>query len=176
LINLSGLRFKEYISEEAINKRIVEIAELINNDNTIKNPLFLGILNGSFMFAAKLFESLNIECEISFIKVQSYSDLQSTGNVKEIIGLNQNLENRDVIILEDIVDTGLTLEFILNKLNKMQPKSIAIATLLDKPDARLVQNTIKYVGFSIENKFVVGFGLDFNGLGRNSKAIYVKND
>lgn len=171
-IRLHNKNFDTYLSEEAIQKKVQELAEAINKDYKDKRPLFIAILNGSFMFAADLFKHLTIDAEISFIKLASYKGMKSSGNIITAIGLDHDLYNRDVIIVEDIVDTGKTLNVFLPQLHHQQPKSLRIAALLHKPEATQFPLTIDYVGFSIPNKFVVGYGLDYDGLGRNLKEIY----
>ena len=137
-----------------------------------KKPLFIAILNGAFIFAADLFKQINIEAEISFIKLASYKGIKSTGKVITAIGLDVDLHRRDVIIVEDIVDTGKTLFQFLPQLQHQHPASLKIASLLHKPDALLHPIKIDYLGFTIPNKFVIGYGLDYDGLGRNIKEIY----
>ena len=171
-IKLHNKSFDTYLSEETIQKKIQELAEAINQDYKDKRPLFIAILNGSFMFAADLFKHLTIDAEISFIKLASYKGMKSSGNIITSIGLDHDLYDRDVIIVEDIVDTGKTLNVFLPQLRHQQPKSLRIAALLHKPEATQFPLTIDYVGFSIPNKFVVGYGLDYDGLGRNLKEIY----
>ncbi len=172
VINLHDKAFEIYLSEETILKRVKEIAAGINKDYAGKRPLFIAILNGSFMFASDLFKQLNIEAELCFIKLASYKGMKSTGNVITSIGLEVDLFNKEVIIVEDIVDTGKTLHNFLPKLLHQQPESLKIATLLHKPDATEYPLQLDYVGFEIPNKFVVGYGLDYDGLGRNLKEIY----
>jgi hypoxanthine phosphoribosyltransferase len=176
MIKVEDLYFEKYIENQEVISKTVEIANQINFDYVDKKPIFISVLNGSFMFAAELFKNLNIPCEICFVKVSSYVDLASTGTVKELIGLNQDIENRHVIIIEDIVDTGRTLHFLIDKMLQNKPLSIASATLLHKPAATIVKNRIEYIGFEIDNLFVLGFGLDYNGFGRNLDSIYVKKD
>jgi hypoxanthine phosphoribosyltransferase len=171
-IQLHDKSFNIYLSEEEIQKTVKRIAEQLNQDYKQKRPLFIAILNGSFMFAADLFKYLTIEAEISFIKLASYKGMKSSGNVITAIGLEMDLYGREVVIVEDIVDTGKTLHKFLPKLDHQQPKSLKIAALLHKPEATQYQLKIDYLGFSIPNKFVVGYGLDFDGLGRNYKEIY----
>ena len=171
-IKLHDKTFGPYLEEGAIQQRVKEIAEKLNKDYEGKNPLFIPILNGSFMFASDLFKHITIEAEITFIKLVSYKGVKSTGHVTTAIGLDQDLFNRDVIIIEDIVDTGKTLGFFLPKLEHQQPASLKICALLHKPEATQHPLTIDYLGFSIPNKFVVGYGLDYDGLGRNLKEIY----
>lgn len=172
VIKLHDKSFEIYLSEETILKRVKEIAAGINKDFAGKRPLFIAILNGSFMFASDLFKQLNIEAELCFIKLASYKGMKSTGNVITSIGLEVDLFNKEVIIVEDIVDTGKTLHNFLPKLLHQQPESLKIATLLHKPDATEYPLQLDYVGFEIPNKFVVGYGLDYDGLGRNLKEIY----
>lgn len=172
LLKLHDKTFEVYLTEESIQQKVKEIAGFINEDYRDKKPLFIAILNGSFMFAADLFKHLHIEAEISFIKLASYKGMKSSGNVITAIGLEQDLINRHVIIVEDIVDTGKTLFQFLPKLQHQQPASLKIASLLHKPEAMQYPLAIDYLGFTIPNKFVVGYGLDYDGLGRNIKEIY----
>ena len=164
--------FEPYISADEIASVIQTLANSINADYKEKEVVFIGVLNGAFMFAADLFKNIQLSCEISFIKVASYQGLSSSGEVHELIGLVADVKNKHVVILEDIVDTGLTLNKLHAILKHEKPASIAVATLLFKPDA--FQGTIppKYIGKSIPNKFVVGYGLDYDGFGRNSKEIF----
>jgi hypoxanthine phosphoribosyltransferase len=164
--------FTIYLSEAAIQERVKTIAETINKDYQGKKPLFIAILNGSFMFAADLFKHLTIPTEVSFIKLASYKGMKSTGNVITSIGLDAELYGKDLIIIEDIVDTGKTLYNFLPKLKDHHPASLKIAALLHKPDATKFPLTLDYVGFSIPDKFVIGYGLDYDGMGRNLKEIY----
>jgi hypoxanthine phosphoribosyltransferase len=172
VVKVHDKSFETYLSEETILQRVKQLAEAINKDYTGKRPLFIVILNGSFMFAADIFKQLTIEAEICFIKLASYKGMKSSGKVVTSIGLEEDLFGKDVIILEDIVDTGKTLHDFLPKLVHQQPKSLKIATLLHKPEATEHPLTLDYVGFEIPNKFVVGYGLDYDGLGRNLKEIY----
>ena len=164
------------MSEDTIQQRIRELADRINSDYRERNPLFIAILNGSFMFAADLFKNLDAAVEISFIKVASYDQFSSSGKVSKLIGLTEPLHNRDVIILEDIIDTGLTMENIKEMIMDQAPGSVEIVTLLHKPEALKVDLNIKYCGFEIPNKFVVGYGLDYDGLGRNFREILQLKD
>lgn len=164
--------FSIYLSEAAIQERVKTIAETINKDYQGKKPLFIAILNGSFMFAADLFKHLTIPTEVTFIKLASYKGMKSTGNVITSIGLDVELYGKDLIIIEDIVDTGKTLYNFLPKLKDHHPTSLKIAALLHKPDATKFPLTLDYVGFSIPDKFVIGYGLDYDGMGRNLKEIY----
>ena len=171
-IRLHDKTFDIYLSEQEIQEKVKQIAVQLNQDYRDKKPLFIAILNGSFMFAADLFKYLTIDAEICFIKLASYKGMKSSGNVVTAIGLDQELFGREVVILEDIVDTGKTLNEFLPKLDHQQPKSLKIAALLHKPQATQFPLIIDYLGFSIPNKFVVGYGLDYDGLGRNLKEIF----
>lgn len=171
-IKLHDKTFDTYLSAETIQEKIEELAARLNKDYEGRRPLFIAILNGSFMFAADLFKHLTIEAEICFIKLASYRGMKSTGNVITSIGLDEDLFNRDVIIVEDIVDTGKTLHQFLPQLHHQQPKSFKIVTLLHKSEATKFPLTLDYIGFDIPDKFVVGYGLDYDGLGRNLKEIY----
>ena len=171
-ITVHDKQFETYLSEGMIQEQVKRIAEEINNDYAGKRPLFIAILNGSFMFASDIFKQLSLEAEICFIKLASYKGMKSSGKVVSTIGLEEDIFGKDVIIVEDIVDTGKTLHHFLPKLLHQQPKSLKIATLLHKPEATEFALTLDYVGFSIPNKFVVGYGLDYSGLGRNLKEIY----
>lgn len=164
--------FVPYLKEAAIQEKIAELAAQLNKDYAGKRPLFLSILNGSFLFTADLFKQISIEAEVSFIKLASYKGTSSTGNVITAIGLDINVKDRDIIILEDIIDTGKTLHHYLPQLANMQPASVKIAVLLNKKEALQYPVTVDYACFEIPNKFVVGYGLDYDGLGRNSKDIY----
>jgi hypoxanthine phosphoribosyltransferase len=164
--------FEPYLKEAAIQEKITELAGQLNQDYAGKRPLFLSILNGAFLFTADLFKQITIEAEVSFIKLASYKGTSSTGNVITAIGLDINVKDRHIIILEDIIDTGKTLHHYLPQLESMQPASVKIAVLLNKKEALIYPVQIDYACFDIPNKFVVGYGLDYDGLGRNSKDIY----
>jgi hypoxanthine phosphoribosyltransferase len=165
-------KFQPYISAAAIADRIKTIAGEINIAYQGKRPIFIAILNGSFMFASDLFKEITIDAEICFIKLASYKGTRSTGNVITSIGLDEPLKDRHVVILEDIVDTGKTLHKFLPQLINQQPASLKIAVLLHKPEAMEHPVVIDYLGFSVPNKFLLGYGLDFDGLGRNLAEIY----
>lgn len=171
-IKVHDKQFGTYLSEEVILQKVKELAAAINKDYQDKRPLFVAILNGSFMFASDLFKQLTIDAEICFIKLASYKGTRSTGQVITAIGLDHDLYNRHVIIIEDIVDTGKTLNEFLPQLHHQNPASLKIVALLHKPEATKYPLTIDYTGFVIPNKFVVGYGLDYDGLGRNLKEIY----
>jgi hypoxanthine phosphoribosyltransferase len=164
--------FEPYLNEAAIQEKITELALQLNKDYAGKRPLFLSVLNGAFLFTADLFKQITIEAEVSFIKLASYKGTSSTGNVITAIGLDMNVKDRHIIILEDIIDTGKTLHHYLPQLENMQPASVKIAVLLDKKEALQYPVKVDYACFEIPNKFVVGYGLDYDGLGRNSKDIY----
>jgi hypoxanthine phosphoribosyltransferase len=172
VIKVHDKTFETYLSDKAILQRVGEIAAAINKEYAGKKPLFIAILNGSFMFAADLFKQLTIEAELCFIKLASYKGMKSSGKVVTSIGLEEDIFGKDVIIVEDIVDTGKTLHRFLPKLVHQQPRSLKIATLLHKAEATEYPLVLDYVGFIIPNKFVVGYGLDFDGLGRNLREIY----
>ncbi len=165
--------FELYLPYEKIRAVVGKMADQMNADLTGKNPLFLCILNGSFMFAAELFKRINmVETEISFVKLASYNGDKTTGKIKQLIGLNENIEGRTVVILEDIVDTGITIDHISEQLKELNPKEVKIATLLLKPDALQKKVQLDYIGLEIPNDFIVGYGLDYNGYGRNLLDIY----
>ncbi len=172
IVKVHDKSFETFISEETIQQRVKELAGMINKDYAGERPLFIAILNGSFMFAADLFKHLTIEADICFIKLASYKGMKSSGKVVTSIGLEEDLFGKQVIIVEDIVDTGKTLHNFLPKLMHQQPKSLKIVALLHKPEAIEYPLELSYVGFEIPNKFVVGYGLDYDGLGRNFKEIY----
>ena len=172
IVKVHDKSFEIYLPASTIQQRVSELAEQINRDYAGKRPLFIAILNGSFMFASDLFKQLTIEAELCFIKLASYKGMKSSGNVVTSIGLEDDLFGRDVIIVEDIVDTGKTLHNFMPKLLHQQPRSMKIAALLHKPEATAYPLSLDYVGFDIPNKFVVGYGLDYDGLGRNLKEIY----
>ena len=164
--------FKLTIPEENILKAVDEVANRINRDLEGKNPLMLCVLNGSFMFASDLMKRITIPCEISFVKLSSYQGTGSSGKVKELIGLNENIEGRTVVLLEDIVDTGLTICNTIDQVKALGPADVRVATMLFKPDACKKDVTLEYVGMSIPNDFIVGYGLDYDGYGRNLRNIY----
>jgi hypoxanthine phosphoribosyltransferase len=172
IINVHDKKFETYLSDEKIQHRVKEMAADINKDYSGKKPLFIAILNGSFMFASDLFKELTIEAELCFIKLASYKGMKSSGKVITSIGLEEDIFGKDVIIVEDIVDTGKTLHRFLPKLLHQQPRSLKIVTLLHKADATKFPLDLDYIGFVIPDKFVVGYGLDYDGLGRNLREIY----
>jgi len=171
-IKVHDKTFETYLSEETILQRVKEMAAAINKDYAGKQPFCIAILNGSFMFASDLFKQLTVDAEICFIKLASYQGMKSSGSIVTSIGLDYDLFGKDVIIVEDIVDTGKTLNNFLPRLLHQQPRSLKIATLLHKSEATEYPLTLDYIGFDIPDKFVVGYGLDYDGLGRNLKEIY----
>ena len=171
-IQVNDKQFLPYITASEIDNRIKALAKEINRDYDGLRPIFIAILNGSFMFASDLFKEINIDAEICFIKLASYKGTRSTGNVITSIGLDEPLKDRHVVIIEDIVDTGNTLNKFLPQLFNQQPASLKIAALLHKPEALEHPIAIDYLGFSVPNKFLLGFGLDYDGLGRNLAEIY----
>jgi hypoxanthine phosphoribosyltransferase len=172
VIRVHDKSFEPYLSADDISAAIRKIADALNSDFANKRPLFIAVLNGAFMFASDLFKQLTIESEICFIKLASYKGTKSSGHVITAIGLDVDLFDRDVVIIEDIVDTGKTLNEFLPQLRHQHPASMKIVALLHKPEATLFPLKIDYLGFTIPDKFVVGYGLDYDGLGRNVPAIY----
>ena len=168
--------FKTFIPESDIQERVKAVAEKINKDMDGKNPLLLAVLNGSFIFAADLMRNITIPCEISFVKLASYQGTTSTGKIKEVIGLNEALAGRTVVIVEDIVDTGFTMKRMVESLGTRNPKSIHICTLLLKPGKLQVPLNIEYAAMEIPNDFIVGYGLDYDQQGRNLRDIYVLDE
>lgn len=173
MLTIKDKTFIPFIKAGSIQTRIQELARQINEEYAHKEPLFVVVLNGAFVFAADLFKHLTIPCQITFIRVASYTATESGGQVKQILGLTDDIANRDLIIVEDIVDTGLTICEVCDQLNAQNPASVAIATLLFKPTALKKAIDLQYVGFEIENRFVLGYGLDYDGLGRNTPDILV---
>jgi hypoxanthine phosphoribosyltransferase len=171
-IQIKDKQFTVSISEKEIQEQVIRVANEINRDLEGKNPLFLSVLNGSFMFTADLMKHITIPCEISFVKLASYQGVSSTGVIKEVIGVNEDLTDRTIVIVEDIVDTGLTMQRLIETLGTRAPKEIRIATLLVKPGKLKVDLDIKYAAFKIPNDFIVGYGLDYDGYGRNYPEIY----
>jgi len=171
-VRLHDKEFEPYISEGEVASAIDRVAARMEQDYAGKRPLFIGVLNGAFFFAAELVKRLSIECEVSFVKVASYHGTRSTGKVSDLIGLSERIEGRHVVVLEDIVDTGSTIRHILDSLNDHHPASVRIAALLFKPEAYKQAISIDYVAQEIPNAFVVGSGLDHDGLGRNLPGIY----
>jgi hypoxanthine phosphoribosyltransferase len=171
-IRIHEKTFRESITEQQLLTRIEELALQINNDLKQKDVVFLGILNGAFMFAADIFRHIEFQSRISFVKLASYEGTSSSGTIKELIGWNEDIKNKTVVILEDIVDTGVTLERIVDELIIRKASDIKIAAMLFKPNAYTKEIPLDYVGFEIPNDFVVGYGLDYDGFGRNLPSVY----
>lgn len=171
-VKVRDREFTISIPEKEIAQRVSDIAKQISEDLQDKHPLFLAVLNGSFVFAADLMRSITIPCEITFVKVSSYEGTQTTGKVQDVIGLKEKIEGRTVVIVEDIIDSGLTMRHLLDTLLQKSPKAIHIATLLVKPGNLKVDLDIPYCCFKIPNDFIVGYGLDYDGEGRNLRSIY----
>ena len=172
VVKIKDKTFKTSIPEAQILERVKAVAERINTDMADKNPLLLAMLNGSFVFAADLMRELTVPCEISFVKMSSYQGTSSTGKVKQLLGLNEDIKGRTVIIVEDIVESGLTLKTLLETLKEKEPADVQICTLLFKPDCLQVPLDIKYVAMEIPNDFILGYGLDYDQQGRNLRDIY----
>ena len=164
--------FEIFLPKEKIEEVIARMANKLNSEYADKGPLFLVMLNGAFMFAGDLFKKVNISCDISFVKYASYSGTRSSHNIKMLIGVNENVRGRDIVIVEDIVDSGLTMESLMKDLREWEVKDIKIATLLFKPEAFTKDYKIDYIGMEIPNDFIVGYGLDYDGKGRNLPEIY----
>jgi hypoxanthine phosphoribosyltransferase len=171
-IKVKDKEFKLSIKAAEIDAAVQSIADRLNHDMQGKNPIFLVILNGAFIFAADLYRKITIESEISFVKLASYSGTSSTSEVKELIGLNEKLKGRTVVILEDIIDTGTTMQYLINKLDYLGVAEVKLAALLFKPTAFRESFRIDYLGLEIPNDFIVGYGLDYDGFGRNYADIY----
>ncbi len=171
-IRILDKKFREYITEEAIQKRVAELASQVNKDMAGKDVVFIGILNGAFLFSADLFRHIKLQARISFVKLASYEGTSSSGKIKELIGWNEDIKNKSIVVIEDIVDTGNTLERIMGELVIRKVSEIRIATLLHKPDAYKKDIHLDYVGFEIPDNFVVGYGLDYDGFGRNLPSVY----
>lgn len=171
-VQIKDKDFKLYIPEDRIKAAIQQVAKQLNSDYKNKSLIFIGVLNGAFMFASDLLKNIDLECEISFVKVNSYKGTTSAGEVHELIGLTTDVKNKHIIILEDIVDTGLTLNKLYSMIEMHDPKSLEVATLLFKPTAYKGNKDPKYIGLKIENKFIVGYGMDYLEEGRNTRDIY----
>ncbi len=171
-IKIHDREFVKTIPAEEIAARVKGVAERINRDYAGKRPLLIGVLNGCFMFVSDLMKNLEIECEVSFVKFSSYQGAETTGNVKQLLGLSESIEGRDVIIVEDIVDTGLTMHKLMETLAEKKPASLAVASLFLKPARLRVPVEVKYSAFEIPDRFIVGYGLDYDGLGRNLPDVY----
>ena len=171
-VKVRDKEFSLFLTAEEIDKAVEQVAEMINTDMQGKDPLFLCVLNGAFIFASDLLKKVEVDCEISFVKLSSYVGTQTTNTVRELIGLDQVLTDRTVVVVEDIIDTGITMAYTLEKLRKLGASDVRIATLLFKPEAFKKDYPIDYVGIVIPNEFIVGYGLDYDGHGRNLPDIY----
>jgi len=171
-VKILDKEFSIYLTEEQILKEVKRVATEINKDYKDENPIFMGILNGSFMFASDLYKDITLDSQITFLKLASYEGTSTTGKIKRLIGINEDIKDKTVIIIEDIVDTGNTLDSIIKQLRGYEPKEIKLVTLLYKPEAYTKDFTIDYKCFDIPNDFIVGYGLDYDGYGRNLRHIY----
>ncbi|TYZ11909.1 hypoxanthine phosphoribosyltransferase [Hymenobacter lutimineralis] len=171
-ISLHDKQFAPYLSAAQLQATVTALAARLNHDYAGKQPLFVAVLNGSFMFAADLMKQLHIPCEITFIRVASYQGTGSTGKVQEVMGLYEKLTDRHVVLLEDIVDTGHTMRMLLDTLGEHKPASLEVATLFLKPECLQHELELRYIGQEIPNDFIVGYGLDYDGLGRNYPDVY----
>ena len=172
LVTVKDKQFALSLSEERIRQRVAETAAQISEELSGKNPIFLAVLNGSFIFAADLMRGITTPCEVNFVRFSSYDGMNSTGTVKELLGLNQSLKGRTVVVVEDIIDSGLTMQELLVYLQKFEPAELKVASLLVKPGNLQVKLNVDYTCFEIPNDFIVGYGLDYDGYGRNLPAIY----
>ncbi|GGZ23330.1 hypoxanthine phosphoribosyltransferase [Echinicola pacifica] len=172
MLKVRDKEFKLYLSAEELKDRVNQIGAQLSQDYAGKEPVVLGVLNGAFMFLSDLMKAVDTPLEMSFIKISSYESMSSTGKVKEVLGLTGSLAGRHVLVVEDIVDTGLSMAYLINELKAQAPSSVEVVSLLLKPEALTAAVSVKYVGFEIPNKFVVGYGLDYDGYGRNLKEIY----
>ncbi len=172
LVTVKDKQFALSLSEERIRQRVAETAAQISEELSGKNPIFLAVLNGSFVFAADIMRGITTPCEVNFVRFSSYDGMNSTGTVKELLGLNQSLKGRTVVVVEDIIDSGLTMQELLVYLQKFEPAELKVASLLVKPGNLQVKLNVDYTCFEIPNDFIVGYGLDYDGYGRNLPAIY----
>jgi hypoxanthine phosphoribosyltransferase len=171
-INLCDKEFTLFLTADKIQAEVQRIADRINAELSSEDVVFLGILNGAFMFASDLVRKISFDVQVTFVKLTSYSGQSSTGIVKRLIGVNEDLKDKTVVIVEDIIDTGTTIESIISQIKGFRPKQIFVATLLLKPELFSKEINIDYVGFRIPKNFVVGYGLDYNGFGRNLRNLY----
>ena len=176
LISYNGLAFEPYITAKQISERIQEIAKELNKEYYGKSPMFVCVLNGAFPFAADLFRAVDLDAEICFIRLKSYEGTSTTGVIKEVIGLSESIESRDVIVIEDIVDTGFTIKKLVDDLKNKKPASLKVATLLFKTESLKTDINPDYIGFAIPPKFIIGFGLDIYGKALNLRDIYVLHE
>jgi hypoxanthine phosphoribosyltransferase len=176
-VTCRGDRFRLYLDSDRIRERIAEIGRQISDEYEGKTPILISVLNGAFMFTADLMRTIDIDCEVDFIKLSSYGDEKvSSGQVRELKSVDANLDGRDVIVVEDIVDTGLSMQFMMNRLDDYNPKSVRVATLLHKPASTEPDLTLDYVGFEIPDLFVIGYGLDYGQIARNLPDIYILDE
>jgi len=176
-VTCRGDRFRLYLDSDRIRQRIAEIGRQISDEYEGKTPILISVLNGAFMFTADLMRTIDIDCEVDFIKLSSYGDEKvSSGQVRELKSVNANLDGRDVIVVEDIVDTGLSMQFMMNRLDDYNPKSVRVATLLHKPASTEPDLRLDYVGFEIPDLFVIGYGLDYGQIARNLPDIYILDE
>jgi hypoxanthine phosphoribosyltransferase len=173
VIKVHDKSFKPFISFEKIEEQVIKLANEINKDLEGQTPLFLSILNGSFMFAADLLKHIKLDCEISFVKLASYEGTESTENVRQLIGFDEDIYGKTIVVVEDIIDSGLTMERVLEQLSDLGAHDVKVATLLFKPNAFKRNYKVHYKGFDIGNEFIIGYGLDYNRQGRNLKDIYI---
>ncbi len=171
-IRIKDKNFEVFISELQIQQAIKKLAERMNSDLKDKCPLFVGVLNGSFMFVSDLLKNIETECEVSFIKVSSYCGTSTSGSVKNLIGFNEQIKGRTVIVCEDIIDSGITMENIISELKQYEPAEVKLATLLFKPGSFKKNYHIDYIAIEIPDDFILGYGLDYDGFGRNYRDIY----
>lgn len=171
-VQVNDKKFSLYIPENKIKEQVKKVAAVINEELADKKPLFLVVLNGAFVFAADLLREIEFPCEVSFVRVSSYEGTSTTGKVKELIGLNENVEGRTLVVVEDIIDSGITMRAMLRMLKEKNPADVRVATLFVKPDNLQVELDIHYRCFDIDNDFIVGYGLDYDQKGRNLPDIY----
>jgi len=171
-VEVNGKRFVPYLPEAELQARVAQLADRLNRELADKDPVFLAVLNGAFMFAADIFRRMTIPCEISFVKLASYSGMRSSGSIRELIGLNEGLRGRHVVVIEDIVDTGNTLVALMAALEAREPAAIEICTLLSKPTAHQHPMHLHYVAMEVPEHFFLGYGLDYDGHGRNLPTLY----
>ncbi|MDR2953721.1 MAG: hypoxanthine phosphoribosyltransferase [Prevotella sp.] len=171
-VKIKDKEFELFLTQDVIEKAVADVAEKLNEDLADKDPLFICVLNGSFMFASELMKRVTIASEVSFVKMSSYKGISSSGKIKEIYGLEEDIKERTVVIVEDIVDTGYTMSLMIDQLLCDEPKEILVATMLLKPDALKQEVRLDYVALEIPNDFIVGYGLDYDGYGRNLPDIY----
>lgn len=174
MVSIRGECFEVFMSEEKILRRVSELASQLNRDYRDKNPIFICVLNGAFMFYSDLMRRINVPCEVDFLKLSSYGENKiSSGDVQLVKDLNCEVENRHIIIVEDIVDSGTSVNFIMDWIDKKHPASIHVVTLLHKPGSSSTKHPLDYVGFEIPSRFVIGYGLDYAQQGRNLSAVYI---